>query len=136
VNGPPFASLKGKRDDVKGGRAEAEAMATATAKAHRPTAACATLREGVVRARFKEARASVRSENWLPQLRRAARKSAFSVSIRNESGVCFDGVTAISNRIQCRLEIAVEGGVKPVGMRPAPRDLLARDMRVQRWASI
>src|SRR5580704_8039996 len=39
-------------------------------------------------------------------------------------------------RFQCRLEITAEGGVKPVGMRPAPRDLLARDMRVQRWASI
>ena len=40
VNGPPFASLEGKLDDVKGGEAEA----TSTAKAHRPTPACATLR--------------------------------------------------------------------------------------------
>jgi hypothetical protein len=79
-------------------------------KAHRPTPACATVRGDGLLTHCREGWASLRSQNWLPHVRGVVRKGAFSVSIRNGSGVCFVWVTAISNRIECRLEIVFSAG--------------------------
>ena len=55
--------MNGPLDDVKGGKTEAEA--TATAEGHRPTPVCATLGVEVALAQFMDVWASLRRQELL-----------------------------------------------------------------------